>query len=212
MARSESQSSSRASWMFADPYTYQYSDIDVESDTNVLFPGQESGAPCELEGSTPTDVRYELPASPLMASVDDGDYMPEQPPKSPCGLSRNRPSSTRTIRRYSDRHGQASVLSAHTPPVQPSSSGLIPVSEDAAVQVQHFAPNTAFPPPYARPSLPAYAEGLIPVDENAMMLKEPSSDFDAILRNIGPIPKKSKGKIGRERSNRYNDRYSSNFG
>ncbi|KAI1309548.1 hypothetical protein F5Y03DRAFT_65362 [Xylaria venustula] len=212
MARSESRSSSRASWMFTDPYTYQYSAVDVENDTDVMSPGQESGAPCELEGSTPTSVRYELPAHPLIASVNDMDYIPDQPPKSPCGLSRHRPSSTRKSQRYSDRHGQARVSSALTPPVQPSSSGLIPVSENTAAQAQHLAPNTAFPPSYARPSLPACAEGLIPVDENATTPKEPSSDFDAILRNIGPITKRGKAKTSRERSNRYYDRYSSNFG
>jgi hypothetical protein len=50
------------------------------------------------------------------------------------------------------------------------------------------------------------------VDENATTPKEPSSDFDAILRNIGAIDKKGKGNKGRERSSRYYDRYSSNFG
>ncbi|KAH8161060.1 hypothetical protein CIB48_g7180 [Xylaria polymorpha] len=47
---------------------------------------------------------------------------------------------------------------------------------------------------------------VIPINKNATTPKNPSSDFDTILRNIGPIPYQEKGKIGRERSSRYYDR------
>ncbi len=211
--------------MFTDPYAYQYSDVDAEDDTLAISPGQQSvissSTPCELEGSIPTNtIRYELAANPLALSVRDSHQMPNEPPSSPCGLNRSRLSNTRTSIRYSDRRGHDRAISANTTPPpyssrappQPSSSGRIPVLQVAPMPVQHYAPDATEPPRHVRPSPPAYADGLIPVDDNAATPKEASSDFDAILRNIGPISKKGKGNTGRERSNRYYDRYSSNFG
>ncbi|KAI1421808.1 hypothetical protein F5Y12DRAFT_718076 [Xylaria sp. FL1777] len=217
MALPESRSSSRASWMFTDPYVYKYSDVDVEDNIPLISPGQQSvivdSTPCELEGSAPTDtIRYELAAKPLVASIRDSHQTSDEPPKSPCGLSRSRFSNAHKSLRYPDRRGHTRVISLHTSPAPYSNPGLIPVVEDASTPVQHYVPDTAAPPRYVRPSPPAYADGLIPLDDNATTPKEPSSDFDAILRNIGPISKKGKGKTGRERSSRYYDRYSSNFG
>ncbi|KAI0454091.1 hypothetical protein F5B21DRAFT_477455 [Xylaria acuta] len=206
--------SSRASWMFTDPYVYQYSDVDPEHD--VSEPKAPAGSDsCELEGSTPTDTtRYELAAHQPIEAVRDSHQVPSEP-SSPCGLSRSRLSNSRTSVRYSDRRGHASIHRAgHAIPTLPhrSDSGLIPVGERTHTPVQHYVPDTAAPHQWANPSPPAYAAGLMPVDENAATPKEPSSDFDAILRNIGPISKKGKGNIGRERSSRYCDRYGSNFG
>ncbi|KAI8953444.1 hypothetical protein F4801DRAFT_537650 [Xylaria longipes] len=207
--------SSRASWMFTDPYVYQYSDVDLEHD--VSEPRVAAGSdPCELEGSTPTDTTpYELAANPLIETVRDSRQSSSEP-SSPCGLSRSRLSISRTSVRHSDRRGHASVSKAgsHTAmSPHPSDSGLIPAQESAHTPAQFYASGPAASHhQWARPSPPAYATGLIPVDENATTPKEPSSDFDAILRNIGPISKNGKGKIGRERSSRYCDRYSSNFG
>ncbi|KAI1749319.1 hypothetical protein F4782DRAFT_549858 [Xylaria castorea] len=202
---------SRASWMFTDPYAYQYSDVDPENDVSESKVAA-GGDPYELEGCTPTDTtRYELAAIQLIEAVRESHQIPNEP-TSPCGLSRSRLSNSRTSVRYSARRGHSPVHRAgsHTPmaPYYPD-SGLILVVEGTQTPVQHSVPDIAAPP---RPSPPSYAAGLIPVDENATTPKEPSSDFDAILRNIGPISKKEKGNIGRERSSRYCDRYSSNFG
>ncbi|RWA05326.1 hypothetical protein EKO27_g9781 [Xylaria grammica] len=225
MSFSESRSSSsRASWMFTDPYTYQYSDIGPEDnipDDSPVPQGVAAGSDlCELEGSAPTDTtRYELAANSLIENIRDNHPIPNEP-GSPCGLSRNRLSNARGSLKYPGRRGSTRDRSFHitpepyTPrscPPQPPNSGLIPVLEDSPTPAHHFAQDTA-PIRCARPSPPGYAEGLIPVDDNAATPKEPSSDFDAILRNIGPIPKNGKGKTGRERSSRYYDRYSSNFG
>lgn len=90
----------------------------------------------------------------------------------------------------------------------------MPVVEDSPASFQQYASSNTSPPhPYAQPSLNRYNDGPIPVDERASTPKGPSSDFDAILRNIGPVTgKKGKGNTGRQRSIRYYDRYSSNFG
>ena len=227
MATSESRSCShRASWMFTDPYTYQYSDIDVDNDSPDTPPAELIGTaismPCELEGSSPTDtLRYELPASPSSPLPVDqpNTYAIDEPFKIPSGLSRSRPSSTRSSVLYSDKRDLFRSLSVHkvtaalSRPTQPANSGLIPVLEDTPLHTQHYyAPPPAAPTGLVRPSPPGYGDGLIPVDPIAKTPKEPSSDFDAILRNIGPIQKRGKGNKSRERSNRYYDRYSSNFG
>ncbi|KAH8167968.1 hypothetical protein CIB48_g243 [Xylaria polymorpha] len=205
--------SSRASWMFTDPYVYQYSDIDSENDVSERRPTAGSG-PCELEGSTPTDATpHELAANPLIRAVHDSRQS-SRGPSSPCGLGRSRLSISRSSVRHSEGYGHASVRTAkpHTSmPPQHSDPGLILARESTHTLAQHHVPNNT-PRHRARPSPPAYSSGLIPVDENASTPKEPSSDFDAILRNIGPISKKGKGNISRERSSRYCDRYSSNFG
>ncbi|KAI0118225.1 hypothetical protein GGR51DRAFT_554717 [Nemania sp. FL0031] len=226
MVSSQSPScSSRASWMYADPYAYQYSEIDSEDDIPTVSSGWQMVAAgsslCELEGSTPTSMtsRYELAADPLMQTIRE-DYKTGSEPNSPCGLSRNRLSNARRSVRNSDRskrgtrdiHTTPSPYSSRTYSPQPPSSGLIPVIEDNTLPVQHYAPPTASHRHYAQASPPRYADGLIPVDDKASTPKEPSSDFDAILRNIGPITKKGKGYASRERSSRYYDRYSSNFG
>ncbi|KAK5632356.1 hypothetical protein RRF57_008070 [Xylaria bambusicola] len=227
MAASETRScSSRASWMFTDPYVYQYSDIDVDADASVTTPGGTIGAalstPCELEGSDPrSTIRYELPANSFVASIHTSHHTKDEQFKATYGLSRNRSSNSRISECCSDRGDRVRTLpvyrsfapsSSRVPP-QPPISGLIPVVEDASTQYQHYhMPAPTAPPRRIRPSPPGYADGLIPVDANAMTPKEPSSDFDAILRNIGPIPKKVKGSTSRERSSRYFDRYSSNFG
>ncbi|KAI1313133.1 hypothetical protein F5Y03DRAFT_156167 [Xylaria venustula] len=226
MASSESRPCShRASWMFTDPYAYQYSDVDAENDDHVDIPPAELGSTssstvCELEGSGPTHtLRYELPAGPSVAGVQTKPHINNELSKAPSGLSSNHPSSTRSNVGSSDWQDHVRSLSVHEVsapfrhrqcPPQPASSGLIPVIEDAPLQSHHYSP--VAPPRSIRPSPPGYADGLIPVDANAPTPKEPSSDFDAILRNIGPIPKKKKGNTSRERSSRYYDRYSSNFG
>ncbi|KAI0532796.1 hypothetical protein GGR58DRAFT_488885 [Xylaria digitata] len=224
MAFSESRSCSfRASWMFSDPYTYQYSAIEPEHDAPTTSPSQQwvaaSDSPSELEGSTPTDTaRYELPTN-LSIEIAPNGYIPNEP-NTPCGLSRNRLSGTQRSVRYPSCRGHTRQPSVRTTPEtniprscppQPSNTGLIPVLEDAPMSAHHYVQDTT-PHRYVRPSPPAYADGLIPVNENATTPKEPSSDFDAILRNIGPISKKGKGSTGRERSSRYYDRYTSNFG
>ncbi|KAJ8120869.1 hypothetical protein O1611_g10253 [Lasiodiplodia mahajangana] len=213
--------SSRASWMYADPYTYQYSEIDPEDDMPAVSPNQQAIAavsgPCELEGSTPTDTtpRYELAANPLLQAIRE-DHKTKSEPSSPCGLSRNRLSDARRSVRHSDRRKQG-TRDVHTMPSPYYSSGIYPPQQPPIIPVAEDAPTLDVPaaPPqrqYPQPSPPLYPDGLIPVDENASTPKEPSSDFDAILRNIGPIPKKGKGNTSRERSSRYYDRYSSNFG
>ncbi|KAI0547530.1 hypothetical protein F4679DRAFT_553883 [Xylaria curta] len=205
--------SSRASWMFTDPYVYQYSNINSEHDVSESKVSAGSD-PCELEGCAPTDTpRYELPANQLIEAVHDSHHIPSEP-NSPCGLNRSRVSISRTSVRYSNRRGHSSARTAvpHTVSPHHSDLGLIPVGEGTHTPAQHPVPNTAASHQWPQPSPPAYATGLMPVDENATTPKEPSSDFDAILRNIGPIPKDNKGSIGRERSSRYCDRYSSNFG
>ncbi|KAF2967716.1 hypothetical protein GQX73_g5849 [Xylaria multiplex] len=208
--------------MFSDPYTYQYSAIEPEHDTPATSSSQQwvaaSNSPSELEGSTPTHTAlYELAANPLIESAPDS-YISDEPATS-CGLSRSRLSGAQRSVRYPSRRGhtrQPSVRVApetnipRSCPPQPSNAGLIPVLEHAPIPAHHYVQETA-PRQYARPSPPAYADGLIPVDDNATTPKEPSSDFDAILRNIGPISKKGKDKTGRERSSRYYDRYTSNF-
>ncbi|KAI1741924.1 hypothetical protein F4680DRAFT_446471 [Xylaria scruposa] len=205
--------SSRASWMFTDPYAYQYSDINPEHDVSGSKVSAGSDL-SELEGCTPTDMpRYELPANQLIEAVHDSHQIPSEP-SSLYGLNRSRVSISRTSVRYSNRREHSSVRTAvpHTVSSSYSDPGLIPVGEGIHTPAQHPMPNTTASHQLARPSPPAYAAGLIPVDENATTPKEPSSDFDAIFRNIGPIPKNGKGNIGRERSSRYCDRYSSNFG
>ncbi|KAI0195660.1 hypothetical protein EV127DRAFT_477382 [Xylaria flabelliformis] len=205
--------SSRASWMFTDPYVYQYSDINPE---HGVFESKVSAGsdPCELEGCTPTDTpRCGLPADQLIKAVHDNHQIPK--PSSPCGLDRSRVSISRKSVRYSNRreHLSVSMAGPHTSmSPQHSVLGLKPVGESTHMPAQSSVPDVIAPHQWARPSPPAYAAGLMPVDENATTPKEPSSDFDAILRNIGPISKKGKGNIGRERSSRYCDRYSSNFG
>ncbi|KAI0808718.1 hypothetical protein GGR55DRAFT_182153 [Xylaria sp. FL0064] len=213
----ESWSSSRASWMFTDPYTYQYSAVEAENNTSSISPGEQSvvtdSTTPVLQDPTLPLVRYELAADPLVIRAHDNYQTPDGPPKGPCELSRNAHSITRTSSRYPGRRSSSRATNALTAPAQPSSSGLIPVIEDPYTPAQSYSPAiTALPSPRAKPSPPAYADGLMPVDENATTPKEPSSDFDAILRNIGPISKKGKGKTRRERSSRYYDRYTSNFG
>ncbi|KAI0964993.1 hypothetical protein F4678DRAFT_454326 [Xylaria arbuscula] len=224
MASSESRPCShRASWMFTDPYAYQYSDVDIENDTHVEIPpaelaGTAISTVCELEGSGPTDtLRYELPANPSVAGAHANPHINNEPSKAPSGLGCNRSPSTCSSVGYSDRRDHdrpsSAPFSHKQYPPQPANSGLIPVIEDASLQSQHYyALPPAAPPRSVRPSPPGYVDGLIPVDANAPTPKEPSSDFDAILRNIGPIPKNKKGNTSRERSSRYYDRYTSNFG
>ncbi|KAI8632679.1 hypothetical protein F5Y19DRAFT_491326 [Xylariaceae sp. FL1651] len=211
----------RASWMYTDPYSYQYSDdsstcgIPIAYSPNMVA---ASSDPCELEGSLPTDtVRYELAASPQIEAANTIQHTPDELSSS-CGLSRNGLSSARASVKYPKRRGHARDASVQiapctqiTRPPQPQESGLIPVSEGVPATNQRKVRNIE-PYRYGKPSPPIYADGLIPVDENASTPKEPSSDFDAILRNIGPISKKEKGNKSRERSSRYYDRYSSNFG
>jgi hypothetical protein len=195
--------------------------------------------PSELPGSTPTDLilRHELPANSV---INDGDAASRAAQLQPtCGPgnsssqpSRRRSSNTRVSVRNPSRHEHTKDATSRNNTTctrcspQPASAGLIPVvMEDAAPVPMPRLPTTTMPHyvsspttvvttsrSYPRPSPPAYANGLIPVDENATTPKEPSSDFDAILRNIGPISKKGRGNKSRERSNRYYDRYSSNFG
>ncbi|KAI0431760.1 hypothetical protein F5Y09DRAFT_354584 [Xylaria sp. FL1042] len=217
MARPDPWASSRASWMFTDPYAYQYSYVEAGNDVPTIFPVKQNikvdSTLCELEGSTPTDIRYELAADPSTANVRDSHRTPDELPKSPYRLSRNSHSITRRVSSYLDRRCHSRSRYAPRAPAQPSSSGLIPIIEDASMPAQRYSPATTAPySPHVRPSPPAYADGLIPVDEKARTPKEPSSDFDAILRNIGPISRKGKGNMNRERSSRYYDRYSSNFG
>jgi hypothetical protein len=218
-------SQSRASWMYSDPYAYQYSNFNVEDDTPISQARQTgaAGGTCELEGSTPTDtVRYELAAHPLTeATRDTGSPQTASEPSSPCGLSRSRLTNGRASLKYSSSREHPRSASIHTAPVpypyaprtcspQPASSSLIRTFEDAPVPAQHYVPGPQ-PPWQPRQSPPVYADGLMPVDEYATTLKEPSSDFDAILRNIGPISKK-RGSVGRTRASRYHDRYCTNFG
>ncbi|KAI1272137.1 hypothetical protein F5Y07DRAFT_412798 [Xylaria sp. FL0933] len=213
----KSWSSSRASWMFTDPYTYQYSAVEAENNAPIISPGEQSvvtdSATRVLEDSTYPLVRYELAADPLVARAHDSHQTSDEPPRGLCELSRNAHSIKRTSSRYPGRRGSSRATNALTAPAQPPSSGFIPVVADPFTPAQRYSPAiTALPSPRAKPSPPAYADGLMPVDENATTPKEPSSDFDAILRNIGPISKKGKGKTRRERSSRYYDRYTSNFG
>ncbi|KAJ2971454.1 hypothetical protein NUW58_g9416 [Xylaria curta] len=214
--------SSQASWMYTDPYAYQYSDLEPEHDTCAVSSGQQtvtnSSNPCELEGSAPQDTTcYELATNPPSTTLRDSHQIPSELD----GLSNSRPSPSRTSPIHSDRRGLARTASRHaasgqyvskTPPRQPDNSGLISVLHDAAAPIQHYVPHSAAPRQRVRPSPPHYDVGLIAVDENTSTPKEPSSDFDTILRNIGPIYKKGKGNTGRERGSRYYDRYSSNFG
>lgn len=210
-------SSSRASWMYSDPYAYQYSDVIPEQDfPSSPYPDEyaagSTSIPYELEGSSPLDTRrYELSANPRVDAVRDNES-PISEPSSLCGLSRSSLSTIHKSVRYQNRHDpsrRASVRGQATPASQPDSSGIIPVLENAPAGT--YVPES-LPHCGPRPSPPGYSDGLIPVDENATTPKEPNSDFDAILRNIGPISKSGKGNKGRERSSRYYDRYTSNFG
>jgi len=185
--------------------------------------------------------RYELPAHSVINYGDATSHaappkITHEPTTASSGSSRHRPSNAHGSVGYPSRRGHAKDATSHDdtarmprPPPQPISAGLIPViMEDATPMPMPTLP-TAIPTTtphyvssaataattshsYPRPSPPAYADGLIPIDKNATTPKEPSSDFDAILRNIGPISKKGKGNKSRERSSRYYDRYSSNFG
>ncbi|KAI1171303.1 hypothetical protein F4777DRAFT_65038 [Nemania sp. FL0916] len=225
--------SSRASWMYTDPYAYQYSDISNTSNNQDSHSNDATGAEpswgntagstttstlCELEGSSPTNdttTRYELPAEPVSREQSPTSSAPG----SPFGLirsklTRSRRSLSSSLRRrvspdsHTHAHAHAPPRSTSTPPQQPASAGLIPVLEEEGIIVASTEPCLS----YVQPP-PGYVDGLIPVDENATTPKEPSSDFDAILRNIGPISKKGNGwKKGRERGSRYYDRYESNFG
>ncbi|KAI1348879.1 hypothetical protein F5Y01DRAFT_328159 [Xylaria sp. FL0043] len=213
----KSWSSSRASWMFTDPYTYQYSAVEAENNAPITSPGEQSlvtdSTTRVLEDPTHPLVRYELAADQLVARAHDSHQTPDGPLKDPCGLRCNAHSITRTSSRYPSRCGSSRATNALTAPAQPLSSGLIPAVEDPYTPAHRYSPAAAaLSSPRAKPSPPAYADGLMPVDENATTPKEPSSDFDAILRNIGPISKKGKAKTRRERSSRYYDRYTSNFG
>ncbi|KAI0403832.1 hypothetical protein F4802DRAFT_271674 [Xylaria palmicola] len=216
---SVTMASSQASWMYTDPYAYQYSAVDSEEEVptdSSHQSGRDTGSdPSELEGSTPLDTtRHELAATPVPKAVRDSQQAAGR-----HGVPGARESHKYLAGRARDGAAPAHTASAsHFPiraPPQPPSSGLIPVQVEAhtaAAAAQRYVPRTAAPCSGPRPSGQAYDTGLIPVDDNASTPKEPSSDFDAILRNIGPISKKGKGNTGRERSSRYYDRYSSNFG
>ncbi|KAI1160183.1 hypothetical protein F5B18DRAFT_633530 [Nemania serpens] len=227
MATPESMSfSSRASWMYTDPYAYQYSDIGFEDVIPAVSAGQQRIAAgsnlCELEGSTPTDMttRYELAASPLSEAIRDSPQIRCEL-NGPCGVSRSRLSNGRASLRYSDRRRHTRDARAAPAPyspesysLHPASSGLISVAEDAPISFQPYtSSNTSPSRPNPQLSSSRYTDGLKPMDEHASTPKEPSSDFDAILRNIGPVSgKKDKGNTRRQRSIRYYDRYFSNFG
>ncbi|GAP87197.2 hypothetical protein SAMD00023353_2300670 [Rosellinia necatrix] len=105
-----------------------------------------------------------------------------------------------------------------TPPsvqcIQPGrmyDNGLVPALEHDSTRFRYYAPNTSSHTQHTQPRH-IYDDGPMSVDENASARKGPGCDFDTILRNIGQIPKKDGGKLGRERSIRYYDRYSSNSG
>ncbi|KAI1823755.1 hypothetical protein F4861DRAFT_539733 [Xylaria intraflava] len=98
-------------------------------------------------------------------------------------------------------------------PRQPTyDEGLIPVLEDSRSSAKYLVRGPIAAQSYARPSQPAFDSGLMLADENVPKRRESSSDFDTILRNIGEVSKKGKGRVWRERGSRYYDRYSSNFG
>ncbi|KAI1814547.1 hypothetical protein GGS20DRAFT_547820 [Poronia punctata] len=223
------RSSFRNSWMFSDPYTYQYSDLEDGYGYN------QGSALYELPGSTPAP-RYELPANvPVELLVPPS----AEPIHTACKLARQRSANPRARARRALSH-------------QPASAGLIPVVEDMPMTTSAVGPRTSSQPAYSDGLIVAYADGIIPVsgsngfipvscgsdglipafgteglipvptptpspDHGLMTIDEttpntPSCDFDSILRNIEPVGKAGRRKIRRERSSRYYDRYSSNFG
>ncbi|KAI1109460.1 hypothetical protein F5Y14DRAFT_432586 [Nemania sp. NC0429] len=221
--------SSRAGWMYTDPYAYQYADLNFDDDMPTVSQGQQMTAAgsslCELEGSTPADItpRYEPAGSPLSDAVPDGPETPSER-NGPCRLSRSRLSNGHASLRYSHRRRHTrDVCAAPAPaPYSPesyllraSSLGLMPVAENSVLSLQECASfdSSSFRP-YRRPSPLGYDDGQIHEDERASTPKERSLDFDTILRNIGSVTdKKGKRKAGRRRSIRsLYDRYSVNFG
>ncbi|KAI1493574.1 hypothetical protein F5X96DRAFT_621111 [Biscogniauxia mediterranea] len=206
-------------WLFADPYAYQYSEIS----------GHAAGsAPSELEGSTPdimlshavdvtgsTPVELEGSSGPtFVAELDAGRHLvpySEIPKNSPLkkssSLVRNRFSTARHSLKHPHVRGNIpthSDLPEVVPEERPTThicpSGLMPAKQVPAASL-------ATPPP-------APYTGIISPDASGLILAnegEPGTDFDSILRNIGPISKKRRN-CGPSRASRYYDRFETNAG
>lgn len=198
--------------------------MNTEPDLATVTPGTQGyaagGSLSELEGSTPTNmgpIRYELPATTPAKSSHRAPIELD----SSCELGHSHSSKACSSVRCLGRPGRARAVSAYAIPepyipmlypAQPPSAGLIAVQQYAPLPAQHYPHDTTPPHRACTQPIPTYDDGLMLADDNASTPKEPSSDSDAILRNIGPISKKNKGKLGRVRSSRYYDRYFNNFG
>ncbi|KAI2632965.1 hypothetical protein GGS21DRAFT_522109 [Xylaria nigripes] len=227
-------------WMYADPYAYQYSDFASEYDAPDSQGRAAGSAPGESGESTPTSEEcFELEAEPLMKPARGSNQSSCRLSRSHRSTGRgSRGCSSR--HEYTRDEPVNTAPGSFPRPPQPPSAGLITVLEDCPlipvpeesylipvqeesylmpvqeesylIPVQHEVRKPATARSYqGRPGAPG-SEGLIPAEEDVSPSKGPGPDFDAILRNIGPTSKERKWKMWRERSSRYYDRYSSNFG
>ncbi|KAI0391874.1 hypothetical protein F5Y17DRAFT_460370 [Xylariaceae sp. FL0594] len=199
-----SPSSFRASWMYSDPYAYRYSDVDHNDEDGSATPISPSSRSPDAAGSA------EPPPSELPADEQLNRY-PRAEQKCFVG---NKPVSLLLllVRRTGYYY--------HEIPLQGPTRTHDDTTRLHGPHTRNPGRNRLSRLPSRNNDLshshtpPAYADGLIPVDASS----SPSSDFDAILRNMNasssPVEKKKKGgrSVSRERGSRYYDRYSSNFG
>ncbi|KAI0204198.1 hypothetical protein F4808DRAFT_415035 [Astrocystis sublimbata] len=218
-------SSSQPGYKYADPYVYQYSDVrhdDVSSEKEVAT----GSGPHERKGRMSTDMKHhELAANPLVEGLQVSsqptttESSADTPPTIPRRFSSlnihplQPSSSSEHDRSYPSVSYRDNIQSsqANTPAntvVHPD-TGLIPVHKETHASTGSQASNKASSHQQSQPGQPAYSTGLMLADETS---PSAGTDFDTILRNIGPLPKKDTSKISRERSSRYCDRYGSNAG
>ncbi|KAI1497470.1 hypothetical protein F5X99DRAFT_396762 [Biscogniauxia marginata] len=197
-------------WLFTDPYAYQYSEISGNAARSAHFESKASAPdtmPVELEGSPIASYPAELDAVDNSTSYTVASSTSRL--KKSSSMIRSRFPNVREglkyphRRKYSPAQSELPEVVEHThpgakPAVHTYSSGLIPVEKLVA------------PPPYRGIKCPD-ASGLIPADENIVRPKAPASDFDSILKNIGPMSKKRR-YCGPSRASRYYDRYSTDAG
>ncbi|KAI5921449.1 hypothetical protein F4810DRAFT_678136 [Camillea tinctor] len=199
-----------SNWLFTDPYTYQYSFVSSHTAESPR---------CELEGSNPS-IRLSHPDNYVTnnapVELDAGhDLVPYS--KTPNNsllkksslLTRNRFSTARAslkhthvrqnLPRYSDL---PETVPAAKPATRPNSLGFIPIKKTTP---------PAPPPPQYTGIISPDASGLIPANEHDHTPNTPGTDFDAILKNIGPISKKRR-YCGPSRASRYYDRYEKGAG
>ncbi|KAI1085363.1 hypothetical protein F5B20DRAFT_191 [Whalleya microplaca] len=197
-----------------------------------------TGARFELEGSSPTTSsdgeRAELEGSspdrsPVELEADNTHYARPRPrPRatsiaggldsrsSPSVLARNRFANVRVSRKYPHTHRRAESCAlpevvAPAPLAITKAKVTLPVEEKIAVvpelQHQQQQRQRQGQGKGQRLSVLTCDPGLMVVGEDM-----PPSDFDEILRNMGPMHKKGKSGSSYVRGSRYYDRYSTNFG
>ncbi|KAI1433262.1 hypothetical protein GGR50DRAFT_514910 [Xylaria sp. CBS 124048] len=164
-------SSHRGSWMYTDPYAYQYSDLDPEDE--FIAPVQQGAA----AGSAPMIANRSIPTNEVCFELE-GDSPTETARNrhhvrncmsTPCGVRRSN-FPMRDGRRYSNHRESPVDGPVQKPPGsyagprrQPSSSGLIPVLEDTCPTVLRVPRKShTYPGSYT----PVCEDGLMPVCED----------------------------------------------